>query len=181
MFKDYYQILGVTSTASKQEIKQAYRKLSLKWHPDRNPGVDVTGIMQDINEAYKILNDDLCRERYNKEYQKFTQQREYHKPNQHTSQSGSWNYDYEVHDEDLKNDINNARAYAKDLVDEFLKSLKETTKAAAKGGWESAKGYVYAAIILFVLGLCVRTCASTQNNHDFSYNAQQNEPSLLKP
>ena len=89
MFKDYYQILGVTSTASKQEIKQAYRKLSLKWHPDRNPGVDVTGIMQDINEAYKILNDDLCRERYNKEYQKFTQQREYHKPNQHTSQCGS--------------------------------------------------------------------------------------------
>ena len=180
MFKDYYQILGVTPTASKQEIKQAYRKLSLQWHPDRNPGVDVTGIMQDINEAYKILNDDLCRERYDKEYQKFNQQREYHKPKQQTSQSESWNYDYEVHDEDLKNDINNARAYAKDLVDEFLKSLKETTKAAAKGGWESAKGYVYGAVILFVLGLCVRTCAATQNNHDFSYDSQQNEPSLVK-
>ena len=68
----------------------------------------------------------------------------------------------------------------KQITEAILKHQK-VTKAAAKGGWESAKGYVYAAIILFVLGLCVRTCASTQNNHDFSYNAQQNEPSLLKP
>ena len=67
MFKDYYQILGVSPTASKQEIKQAYRMMSLKWHPDKNPGVDVTSMMQDINEAYKILNDDLCRARYDKE------------------------------------------------------------------------------------------------------------------
>ena len=58
MFKDYYQILGIPLTSSRQDIKNAYRQLSLKWHPDKNPGIDVTEIMQDINEAYKILYDE---------------------------------------------------------------------------------------------------------------------------
>ena len=120
MFKDYYQILGISPAASKQEIKQAYRTMSLQWHPDKNPGVDVTSIMQDINEAYKILNDDLSRSRYDKEYREFNIEREYYQMSTQTTESSSWNYDYDVHDEDLKNDINNARAYAKELVEEFL-------------------------------------------------------------
>ena len=180
MFKDYYQILGVSPTASKQDIKQAYRKLSLQWHPDKNPGVDVTSMMQDINEAYKILNDDLSRTRYNKEYREFNKQRESCQMSTYTTDSKSWNYEYDVHDEDLKNDINNARAYAKDLVDEFLKSLKETSKVAAKGAWEGAKYYVYGAIILSILGLCIRACMETQYNHKYSYDDVQSERSLVK-
>ena len=178
MFKDYYQILGLLSNASKQEIKQAYRKMSLQWHPDKNPGIDVTSMMQDINEAYKILNDDLSRARYDKEYQEFKKHCENCQINIHKSESGSWNYDYEVHDEDLKNDINNARAYAKDLVDEFLKNLKETTKVAVKGGWEGAKGYIYAAIILTIFGLCIRACMESSNNHALSNDFSQIEPSV---
>ena len=180
MFKDYYQILGISPEASKQDIKQAYRMMSLKWHPDKNPGVDVTSMMQDINEAYKILNDDLSRARYDKEYWEFNKQREYYQTSTQTTESSSWNYDYDVHDEDLKNDINNARAYAKDLVDEFFKSLKETSKVASKGAWEGAKGYVYAAIILFILGLCIRACMETQKSPEYSYDNLQNEPSMVK-
>ena len=56
MFKDYYKILGVSSSANDVEIKKAYREMSMKWHPDRNRGIDVTATMQDINEAYAILN-----------------------------------------------------------------------------------------------------------------------------
>lgn len=66
MFKDYYEILDIDWHASQMEIKSAYRKQSMKWHPDRNPGLDVTAMMQDINEAYAILKDELKRERYNK-------------------------------------------------------------------------------------------------------------------
>ena len=166
MFKDYYQILGISPRASKEEIKQAYRAMSLKWHPDRNPGIDVTKVMQDINEAYKILKDDLSRARYDKEYWEFNKQRENSQIRTQKNRSESWDYDYDVHDEDLKNDINNARAYAKDLVDEFLKNLKETTKVAAKGGWEGAKGYLYAAIILTIMGLCIRTCMGIHKNNE---------------
>ena len=180
MFKDYYQILGIPPTASKQVIKQAYRKLSLQWHPDRNPGVDVTSMMQDINEAYKILNDDLSRIRYDNEYSKFNEQRERCQMSTNTTESTSWNYEYDVHDEDLRNDINNARTYAKDLVDEFLKNLKETSKVAAKGAWEGAKGYVYAAIILSILGLCIRACMETQNSQKYAKDDWQSEPSLIK-
>jgi len=58
VFVDYYAVLGVEHSASEETIKQAYRKLALRWHPDRNPGVDVTKVMQDINEAYYILKDE---------------------------------------------------------------------------------------------------------------------------
>ena len=158
MFKDYYQILDVSFSASKDEIKKAYRKMSLQWHPDRNPGVDVTEMMQDINEAYKILNDDISRARYDKEYLLFAQQRENSKPKRSSPQPESWNYDYEVNDEDLRNDINKARAYAKDLVDEFFKSLKETSKAAAKGAWDGAYGYIIAGIICTIIFTLIKAC-----------------------
>ena len=158
MFKDYYQFLGIPPTASKQEIKQAYRSKSLQWHPDRNPGVDVTAMMQDINEAYKILNDDIRRIRYDKEYEIFTQTRERNKPKAEKSKYESWNYDYEVNDDDLRNDINEARKYAKDLVDEFFRNLKETSKVAAKGAWDGAYGYIVGGVVATIIFALIRAC-----------------------
>ena len=56
--RDYYEILGVQRDASDQEIKRAYRKLALKYHPDRNPG-DTQGEVsfKQASEAYAVLAD----------------------------------------------------------------------------------------------------------------------------
>ena len=62
---DYYEILGVPRTASEQEIKSAYRKLALKYHPDRNPGDhEAEDRFKEAAEAYGVLGDPDKRRRY---------------------------------------------------------------------------------------------------------------------
>src|SRR5690349_22890912 len=64
-FKDYYQTLGVAKTASDKEIKQAYRKLARKHHPDVNPGdKSAEAKFKEINEAYEVLGDPEKRKKY---------------------------------------------------------------------------------------------------------------------
>lgn len=64
-YKDYYKILGVSRNASLDEIKRAYRKLALQYHPDRNPGnKQAEERFKEINEAYQVLSDPQRRARY---------------------------------------------------------------------------------------------------------------------
>jgi len=57
-FKDYYAILGVPRNATQEEIKRAYRRLALKYHPDRNPGnKEAEEKFKEISEAYQVLSD----------------------------------------------------------------------------------------------------------------------------
>ena len=63
--RDYYEVLGVEKNASDAEIKKAYRKLAMKYHPDQNPG-DKTAEekFKEINEAYEVLSDADKKARY---------------------------------------------------------------------------------------------------------------------
>lgn len=87
-YKDYYKTLGVDRNAKEDQIKRAYRKLALQYHPDRNPGDKKSEEkFKDINEAYQVLSDPEKRKRYEQlgeSYARYTQR---------GGTSGSFNWD----------------------------------------------------------------------------------------
>src|SRR5437667_11743534 len=65
--RDYYEVLGVSRQASDQEIKSAYRKLALQYHPDRNPGNhEAEEKFKEAAEAYAVLSDSQKRAQYDR-------------------------------------------------------------------------------------------------------------------
>jgi len=65
--RDYYEILGIAKTATAEEIKKAYRKKAIQYHPDKNPGDKVAEEkFKEAAEAYEVLGDENKRARYDK-------------------------------------------------------------------------------------------------------------------
>ena len=178
VFKDYYAILEIDWQSPPEQVRAAYRRLSKKWHPDLNPGKDVTREMQDINEAYALLKNPEKRARYDKEYllhqqaperptegQAHSQQTHHASDEQHNFDGWSmWGQQYnsswwDVQDNDVENDMNEARRYAEDIVEDFLRNLKTTTKNAVQGAWDEVKGYVIGGIIITIIGILILMCA----------------------
>src|SRR5688572_13316016 len=64
--RDYYDVLGVPRTADAAELKRAYRKLAMDYHPDRNPAPDASDKFKEATRAYEVLSDADMRARYDR-------------------------------------------------------------------------------------------------------------------
>lgn len=180
MFKDYYAILEVEVSATQEEIKAAFKRQALKWHPDRNIGQDTTSKMQDINEAKLILIDREARERYNKEFYKFRdyqrqkedekrqreKQREEqkYKEQKQYQETESQAKDYKVEDEILNKWMNNAKKQAVDLAKETIEDLKGMTKEGMKAASEKVGSQIPSLLIMAVVFLIIALLIKTCNN-----------------
>jgi len=128
-FPDYYNILGVSREATNKEIKKAFRKLALEFHPDINNNDNAHEVFIEINEAYLLLSDKVAREKYNKEYDKYRINLETVSENQDNKSDSSI-----FEDNDLKYWKNNARQQAygysrmkyQDYANLIQKLVKET-------------------------------------------------------
>lgn len=176
MFKDYYAILDISIDAKPIEIKKAYKTQALKWHPDKNPGVDTTQKMQDINEAYLILNDPQARNKYNDQYKRYqefkageanTKQKQTNE--QETKQEDEFTprnekTEFSSDDDELNKWMTNARRQAIELAKQTLEDYKNITLAgltgAAVGCGTALYGYIVSGIIFTVLIFLARSCNS---------------------
>jgi DnaJ family protein B protein 4 len=74
--KDYYKILGVSKKATAAELKKAYRNLSMKYHPDKNPSEEAGSKFAEIANAYEVLSDPDKRATYDKGGEEAVQKQE---------------------------------------------------------------------------------------------------------
>jgi len=181
-FKDYYSILEVGMRATQVDIKAAFKRQALKWHPDRNPGLDTTSKMQDINEAKLILLDGDARTRYSIEYirfkeyqyQKEKQQRQQeqrlatqnaHTRNHHPDQppGNNDNIDFQSDDEILNRWMANAKKQASDLVGKTIDDLLGMTKAGVEAALEKIKSQIISLLILAVIVLTIELLIKSFN------------------
>lgn len=175
MFVDYYALLEVSQSASSDEIKSAFKKQALKWHPDRNAGMDTTAKMQLLNEAKLILLDVEAREKYDYQYLRFKQfkqekarQQEYNHKRTNEQQKQQQTHkpfeeafsysDFSVDDDVLKKWMANARRQAVDLAKQTIEDLKGMTKAGVKAGAKAmGNAFIYqiifGVIILIIFGI----------------------------
>ena len=172
MFIDYYAILVIPQTATKAELKSAYKKQALKWHPDKNLGSDTTQKMQEINAAYIFLNDDEARSHYDREYPRFRKfqqenkkedrkqeqqeqkKKEEPKSEQKTTEKKTEKEEYSTYqfdDEILKKWMENARKQAMKNVQEMIIEFRDSSLIGFGTSFKTALMAIVICVIYFII------------------------------
>lgn len=179
MFKDYYAILEISQSATLAEIKSAYRTQAMKWHPDKNHGMDTTEKMKEINEAKLILTDEEARLRYDKEYLRFKsfqqekekakkteepkQKQQEHKKQEQEKKTEEKSYErkdekpkeeystYQFDDEILKKWMENARKQAMRNVQEMITEFRDSSLIGFGTFFKTAFMAIVIGVIFFII------------------------------
>jgi curved DNA-binding protein CbpA len=167
MFTDYYQTLEVDINATPSEIKAAFKKQAMKWHPDRNPGVNTNDRMRLIIEAHLILKDPEARKRYNLEYHLYKTYEQSHKrtkrDNSHSKsqekQSANTDQSYTVTDDVLKRWMENARRQASEYLAQTIADFRGMVGVGASTfASELASRALQGIGILVIVALLMKAC-----------------------
>lgn len=179
MFIDYYAILDIDERATQEEIKLAFKRQALKWHPDRNPSLDTTKRMQEINEAYLILKDSEARARYDSEYQRFKQfkkekqeskqeyqkkENQYHKSDKEQSEQRYSYTEYQSNDDILNKWMSNAKKQAVDLAKQTIEDFKGMVTVGVKAAAKEAGNQFIIQIIISILFIIIFALSKSCNS-----------------
>ena len=103
MSKDYYKILGVPKNVDIEEIRKVYRKLAIKYHPDKNPeNPEAESNFKDLSEAYNVLKNPIKRDTYDKDTGGLERKFEHRKPFQQEGFSQPWDDMFETYPQAIK-------------------------------------------------------------------------------
>lgn len=143
MYKDYYSILELSCNATHTEIKKSYRTLAKKWHPDINKSQDATSKMQEITEAYLILNDPDARKRYDKIHEFYFRQTKVEQKEEKFEQA----HRQEKKDNQQSNDNiprtekqTKSNVQSDPILDDWILKAKQQAKEFVRQSLKDAKG-----------------------------------------
>ncbi|XP_028287100.1 dnaJ homolog subfamily B member 9a [Parambassis ranga] len=124
--KDFYDILGVPKSATERQIKKAFHRLAMKYHPDRNKGPDAEARFREIAEAYEALSDETRRREYDQfdDMSSFFSEETQNRHTQGAHQPFSFNFDDMFKDFDIYSQNRHARH--RRHYDEHSRSHKDT-------------------------------------------------------
>lgn len=156
MIPNHYKTLGIEISATKTEIKQAYKRLAFKYHPDVNKMPDAHERFIEINEAYLILSDDEARARYDWEYKRVYETKipvaEDTEDKQSAAPSGkNPTYEYDDLNQWTQNARQQAESYAKMAFEDFSKLLIGVVKET---GFQLGNAALVMIAALLILGGC---------------------------
>jgi len=146
---DYYSVLFVSPDATDAQIKNAYRSLARKTHPDRNASKEATSQMQSLNEAYMILREPEKKRFYDEEY------RAYQKWTEFQGASSDSDSEYVVRDETLNEWINEAAEKARTIGVQILDDTKELLGVAGNELWKNMIIYGVLTFLLYLLAVAM--------------------------